>query len=392
MKKAIVICALLNCAPAAAQPPAPRVTQRERAQTALATSRPTTPNRAARGRTSREWRPATYLGLTVGKSTYEDALRVLGDPRSTVVSEGDEPDTEVWHHYEGVGELPGKLIVGVDAKTKVIERFILSPESLTKDDAIRHFGRDYVITRYDFDTCLREGDGAPLYESPNGAVTDLEYRERGISISLNYDNKVNHIEYVSKPTGAASSKCKAKQDDKSLSAAEPWAADSPDADYDGWSAATYRGLKMGKSTYADMVRVLGEPLRESGAEKVKSHLLKSYFYKANGAIPGDLIVAVKQEAGREASGTIYSIELRPANLSKEELGKRFGDYMIVSYDADYCLGGGGSAPLYESVKGSTSFLEYRSAGMAVALDYRGKVESILYVSEPIGSTASKCKQ
>lgn len=82
------------------------------------------------------------------------------------------------------------------------------PKGLSKEDAIKHFGSDYIITRYDFDLCLGNEESAPLFESPTGSVTFVEYRQRGIAIAVDDNSKVDHIRYVSEPIGAASSKCR----------------------------------------------------------------------------------------------------------------------------------------------------------------------------------------
>jgi hypothetical protein len=68
------------------------------------------------------------------------------------------------------------------------------------------------MTRYDFDSCLSTdgGESAPLYESPDGAVTVVEYRHRGIAIGVNYKGEVDQSQYVSKPIGARASKCKGR--------------------------------------------------------------------------------------------------------------------------------------------------------------------------------------
>ncbi len=158
----------------------------------------------------REWRAATYRGLTVGKSTSADILRVFGKAHWSGPpgdQPKDDPNPEVWNEYEGGGAFPGKLTVVVDKRSGIIQRIDLYPEDLTKEQAIKYFGDDYITTRYDFDECLSDGESAPLYESPNGEFISIEYRGRGIAIAVNYQGKVNHINYVCKPIGALSSKC-----------------------------------------------------------------------------------------------------------------------------------------------------------------------------------------
>ena len=73
---------------------------------------------------------------------------------------------------------------------------------------MKHFGSDYMLTKYDFDKCLGDEESAPVYESANGPLLEIEYRHRGIAISVTENGKVNTISYVSKPIGTAASKCK----------------------------------------------------------------------------------------------------------------------------------------------------------------------------------------
>ena len=160
---------------------------------------------------SREWRAATYRGLAIGKSTRDDMLHVFGQPQWSRPP-GDQikgdPNPEVWNEYESRGEFPGKLLVVLDEHSGVILAIDLYPENLTKEDAIKYFGDDYITTRYDFDMCLGNDESGPVYESPNGSILYIEYRERGIALGIDYQGKVDQIQYVSKPIGAPSSKCK----------------------------------------------------------------------------------------------------------------------------------------------------------------------------------------
>ena len=113
--------------------------------------------------------------------------------------------------YDSGGEFAGELTVVIDKRTNVILGINLNPESLSKDEAVKHFGPDYVLTRYNFDECLGDEESAPLYESANGPLREVEYRNRGIALSVNEDGKVNTISYVSKPIGRRESRCHPKQ-------------------------------------------------------------------------------------------------------------------------------------------------------------------------------------
>ena len=157
----------------------------------------------------RQWRPATYRGVTVGKSKLADLLRAWGKPKWSRTSrrEADEESQVTWTNYERAGEFPGPTTVVSDTKTGVVTRINFYPDRLTKEQAIAHFGSSYIITRYAFESCLDEEDSEPIYESPTGPLVNVEYRARGIAISVGYQDLVTRISYVSEPIGSAKSRC-----------------------------------------------------------------------------------------------------------------------------------------------------------------------------------------
>ncbi len=162
-------------------------------------------------RDSRDWRAATYRGLTIGTSTRGDALRVFGQPKrvdAPADQAEEEPKPEEWYVYDSGGEFPGTLTVVVDKRTSVVLRIDLHPENLSREEAVRHFGNGYITTRYEFCEGFDDEDSAPLYETSDGQFFSIEYRGRGIAIGLENKDKVGSINYVSKPIAAISSKCK----------------------------------------------------------------------------------------------------------------------------------------------------------------------------------------
>lgn len=159
---------------------------------------------------SRQWRAATFRGITVGKSRSADMLRVFGKPRwSRAQREEEDEDSrpEIWNNYEGIGEFPGQANIIVDKRTGIVTRIDFFPKKLTKQQAIAHFGPDYVITRYDFEPCSDDEESEPIYESPNGPLVSIEYRSRGIAIAIGHGDLVTKINYVSGPIGTPQSRC-----------------------------------------------------------------------------------------------------------------------------------------------------------------------------------------
>jgi hypothetical protein len=164
---------------------------------------------APAAQTGRQWRPASYRGVTVGKSKVDEMLRAWGKPKWSRTSrrEADEESQVTWTNYERVGEFPGPTTVVSATRTGVVTRINFYPDRLTKEQAIAHFGSSYIITRYAFDSCLDEEDSEPIYESTTGPVVSLEYRARGIAISIGYKDLVTKISYVGGPIGSTKSRC-----------------------------------------------------------------------------------------------------------------------------------------------------------------------------------------
>src|SRR5256885_1502270 len=94
------------------------------------------------------WHPAIYRGLIIGQSNRADMLRVSGAPEWSGPPEDqpeNDPNAEIWYEYQRGGEFPGKLTVIIDARSTIVERIDLYPKNLSKEEAIKHFGDDYII-------------------------------------------------------------------------------------------------------------------------------------------------------------------------------------------------------------------------------------------------------
>jgi hypothetical protein len=157
---------------------------------------------------SRDWGNANYRGLIIGKSTRADLRRIFGRLTWAGNPAGQskkDPDQETWYEYESNEKPLGQhtITVAVSKKSGKIASLWLSPESLSKAEAIKYYGTDYVVTRYTFCEGF-EGEDAPIYESEDGQLLYLEYRSRGIALKVNYLDKVEEIVYVSKPIGLRS--------------------------------------------------------------------------------------------------------------------------------------------------------------------------------------------
>jgi hypothetical protein len=144
----------------------------------------------------------------MGRSKGAEVRKLFGEPKRSQLFNKGKSNEEVWYEYHEAPDFSGSLRVIVDRRNDTIQAIDIHPKDLKQEQAITHFGSEYVLTRYDFDSCLGDEESAPLFESPTGAVLFIEYRQRGIAIAVDSQGKVNEISYVSEPVGAAASKCK----------------------------------------------------------------------------------------------------------------------------------------------------------------------------------------
>jgi hypothetical protein len=151
---------------------------------------------------TQSWRPAVYRGLVLGKSSVADVRRVLGEPEQVVRGETSRGPIMV---YSAADPIPGRLeVITEGGKLKML--ILHSKVSLTQKEVIRLFGADFQTTRYSFDECLNLGGNSPVYEDPDGKIEQMEYRQRGIAISM-YQREPQEIQYVRGLFGPTRSRC-----------------------------------------------------------------------------------------------------------------------------------------------------------------------------------------
>ena len=99
----------------------------------------------------------------------------------------------------------------------ILDSMSLAPTNqITKDEIIKILGSDYLVMRYALDDCLNKGGAAPRYETPKGPFESLEYRRRGLAVDI-HENEVDTINFVSKRSIPAHSRCTASKSKRSTS-------------------------------------------------------------------------------------------------------------------------------------------------------------------------------
>ena len=167
---------------------------------------------------NRGWCAGTYRGLTVGQSSYADMVRILGSPLSSgPEADQNDPKYFIWHDYGKLqSDFVGRLSIVTDKRSNKIVSILIAPDEMKKDAAINYFGPDYQTMTYQFCDGFENETATPVYEDPTATeLRNIEYRVRGISISIDYRDRVNEISIVAEPPGLASKQeCKAARRSK----------------------------------------------------------------------------------------------------------------------------------------------------------------------------------
>jgi hypothetical protein len=152
----------------------------------------------------KKWQPATWRGLTVGTSTRDDVLKLLGKPIREDFADDNEAD-QVWFIYNDVGDFPGQLEAHLDKQSgRLVAMSLGMTQDIQKETILDLLGKDYELVRYDACPDDPEAEAGPFYESPNGAALYFEYRSLGIAIHVDSKGYVYGIEYLQKPPGLSS--------------------------------------------------------------------------------------------------------------------------------------------------------------------------------------------
>jgi hypothetical protein len=149
-----------------------------------------------------EWKSGKFHNLIIGKSTSDEVRSELGKPAFV----GKEEDTGVpLITYEIQEPFPGFLYVYIRNK-KLVGLTLGLKTSVDREEIVRLFGSGYRIVNYDFDDCLATGGSAPVYQSPNGPIEDMEYPGIGVSVRL-HNGKAQEIAFTNHPAGPTHSRC-----------------------------------------------------------------------------------------------------------------------------------------------------------------------------------------
>lgn len=156
---------------------------------------------------------------------------------------------------------------------------------------------------------------------------------------------------------------------------------NPGLAQDSFRPAQFRGLTMGKSTIADVTRLLGKP--EMILKKPDDTWI---YYRDLGPAPGEVEITADTKIT-----VIESVNVYPNDLTLEKAKAILGPaFKMIRYEFDSCLAFGGAAPLFESKDGQFEFVVYAAQGIVIRPD-GVKVRAIEYRSKPPGTKQSRCQ-
>ena len=160
-----------------------------------------------------------------------------------------------------------------------------------------------------------------------------------------------------------------------------------------WKAGTYRGITVGKSTAAELLQKWGKPkvIGHWDWDNPKNPKFRLYHFDSEEGLTDGIMVNVEMKTGK-----VDFIDVAPDELPFSKAVELFGkDYIETWYEFCNCEPGE-EAPIFESPDGNLRYIEYRSRGIAMVVNYSGNtkmVTSIQFVDKPIGlKSAKECEK
>lgn len=149
-----------------------------------------------------------------------------------------------------------------------------------------------------------------------------------------------------------------------------------------WKPGQFGELVAGKSTRADVIRVLG------AADPGKGARVETYKYAAKGDLGGDVLVEVNRTTGVVESITV---QFSP-NVTRTQAYKKYGrDYKEVNYSVVNCPQNGATPLVYRNPKGGVELLEYPQKGLVLWPNQYGfDIAAAVYLARPLPSKKPAC--
>lgn len=144
-----------------------------------------------------EWIPSAYSGITPGKTTYKEVVKIFGKPKGESNPEGETDleegakDSAVLLEYPNDENESFDLVL--DGKTKIVEYLtVYNRVRPTKQEIISKYGDGYFEIESGESACLTAAQKRGASGRQN---VSLVYPEKGLVIPIDQENKASIILY-----------------------------------------------------------------------------------------------------------------------------------------------------------------------------------------------------
>jgi hypothetical protein len=154
-------------------------------------------------KTKVRWIPATYRGLKLGKSTYNDVKKLFGKPRweggneETTFESDSDFEVLLQYSYQGIGKESADLVIGKKSRIVKAISYLPNPE-LSRQEAVSKFGSDYFEISAGESTCIKGNPKRGSSKKKLNYPRMLVFPEKGMYVLIGDDSKVLHVGYLYK--------------------------------------------------------------------------------------------------------------------------------------------------------------------------------------------------
>jgi hypothetical protein len=149
-----------------------------------------------------EWSAAVFEGLTIGKAKRDEFVALLGEPSSAGEISADMRVGAEAAWLDGYKKDDAYMEAWSDRRTKVVNTLVIYPKKLSVKELVQRYGNDFVFTRYESFDCPGDAGSSLIRESADGESEYMEFRGKGLAVTLDSQLNVTEIAFLDGPRGA----------------------------------------------------------------------------------------------------------------------------------------------------------------------------------------------
>lgn len=156
-----------------------------------------------------DWVPATVDGIVLGRSTYDDIIKLWGKPHHEAEFAGDPVErengfpmpelmTELQYRNRDLDGKRANVGVLMGYETRLVKSISYYLDEFTKGEAIRKFGSDYYPITTQASTCIERSQARKQNRQLNWMDYPimLVYQQKGMLVQVRENNNVMMVNYV----------------------------------------------------------------------------------------------------------------------------------------------------------------------------------------------------